>query len=959
MNRVTKLTLTMALAAPVALGEVTANSDSPVLRFASDEITMALKGKGEDARVFLGAFETFRDRAAKKPPAVAEAFTITRSGSTIVVAGHDQIGAMYGGLEAAEQIALGGVNSVVAKEAKPFLALRQFKYNFPAMRDQGWIHSEEYWRSFFGLLAKARMNSVGFWRTQPFSEMIRFKKFPEAAILSPEQTARNIRTWRMVFRFARERGISTFLINWNIHLPPPFAKAHNLKTEGEDAPVVRQFMRYCVAQTLKTYPDLTGIGACAGERLPSDDYDWREQWIKDTFIAGIRDSGRIVPLLHRYWWASCDSLKRIICADYTGQILVPLKFNGEQMYSGFRPHFLDEDWIDFPDYRIWLKRKTRQPASEIRGVVSHMAWIPTKPYPYKIVWHLRNDTIHTYRWGDPDFVRRVVRNSRQDYSVGYLMGEERTQRGIDDELTEEARQNQTWKYHHERHWFRFMLWGRLGYDPTIPDGRWIALFEKRFGKQMGRDLFTAYQQASKVIPLVSRFHFNYMNGDWAPEWCAGSWNTGFGRGRNYRDGRDDFHDIIEFVFNHTIDDSILDPPESVGIMLRGARVPEGALTAAHVVARLVAAKEKLREVLDRVGKADGLGGEAKSMWLEFTVMAQLGEYYEKKISAANALMRYFATGSEDAHATAVTEATHALNAWRRLMQFGAAHYRKAAEGSRSYKRMLSRVQRDVVLAKTAGCAAEEVKKLGVLERAKDRPRYDFSNPELRKLIEDRLAPATRPLFMLDKVELSPKTCDILVLGREAWGFNDLAAAKKKRVIDAVEKGVVLVLFFQNFPRFDTSWLPGQIRGKDSDANSFQWTDPKHRIALKLDARDLDGRAVVNDRLVGYDESWACITDPPGGLCIRKHGKGMIVFSQLDVLHRYRERPARRLCHNIIRFAARGKAKPRVVVLDASSSGTARMLGKVNVRYQWIDDLPLRVPDPPASGRVTNERNLPL
>jgi len=964
--------LLVLLAGSCGLADVVAERDGPPIRFAAEEIAGALKAAGEDARILVGTYAWLKGKGpARRPAAVAEAFTIMRDQDRIIVAGHDEVGAMYGGLEVAEQIRIGGVASVVARTAQPFLALRQFKYNVPSVRDQEWFHSEAYWRSFFGLLARSRINSVGFWHRHPFPYMIRFEKFPEAAVLTPEQTERNIKTWRMILRLARERGVATYLINWNIHLPARFAKAHGLKPDGQDSPIVREYMRYCVGQTLKTYPDLTGIGACAGERMPSDDYDWREQWIRGTFIAGIRDSGRRnVPLLHRYWWASPDSITRIIASDYDGPILVAIKFNGEHLYSGSRPHFLDPDWIDFPDYRRWLGRGAE---GEVRGVVSHLEWIPkpqqpqapspkpqapgtparpddTSPpkpgsrnlepssqatYPYRIVWHLRNDTIHTYRWGDPDFVRQVVRNCKQDWSVGYLMGEERTQRGIDDELTEEARRHQTWKYHHERHWFRFLLWGRLGYDPTIPDERWIAIFEKRYGKEVAERLFIAMKYASKIIPLVSRFHFNYMNGDWAPEWCAGSWNTGFGRGRNYRDGRDDFHDIIEFIFNHTIDDRILDIPEHVA-----TRVTALETYGPGAVAASVEGVAQLARNAAAVARKAGVQGEAWTLCQELDALAWLGLYYAAKIEAAAHLMIHFAEGNEAAQQRAVAKLEFARDAWRKVIKRGATLYRRAAEGSRSYSRLLPRVKRDILIAKTAGSAPEELRKLGVLKRAKGRPRYDFNNPELRKLIATRLAPLTVPVNWLGRVELSPKTCDVLVLGREAWAFNDLPAAKKKLVLDAVEQGISLVLFFQNFPRFDATWLPGKIGAADRDSNSFAWTRADHPIAKGIQPKQLEGRAVLNDALTGYDASWTCLTDPPGGLCIRSHGKGAIVFCQLDLLGRYRERAARELIRNLLRFAARGKPKPRVVVLDASGHTTARMLGRVGVRYKWIDDLPL-------------------
>jgi hypothetical protein len=116
--------------------------------------------------------------------------------------------------------------------------------------------------------------------------------------------------------------------------------------------------------------------------MPSEDYDWREQWIKDTFVAGIKDWGRVVPLLHRYWWAAPDSIQRIIAADYPGEVTVEIKYNGEHMYSGLRPHFLDKDWIDFPDYMKYL---TRDPKKPVPNVMDHLQWIEQRPRNYKIM----------------------------------------------------------------------------------------------------------------------------------------------------------------------------------------------------------------------------------------------------------------------------------------------------------------------------------------------------------------------------------------------------------------------------------------------------------------------------------------------------------------------------------------------------------------------------------------------
>ena len=918
----------------IAFGDIRCQPHCPMIAWAAKELAASVKSS--KAEIALGTYEWLRERglAAPPPPPAKEAFSISvGSGRRIIIAGHDPAGAMYGGLEAAEQIALAGPESVTASHSQPFLAMRQYKYNLPGVRDgHEYFHTEAYWRSLFDLLARARFNSIGFWHSHPFQYMIEYKQFPEAAVLTPEQTQRNIKTFTMIFKLAYERNIDTYLINWNIHLPKPFAKAHGIPDAGHDSPLVRAYMRYCITQTLRTYPRLIGLGVCAGERMPSPVYDWREQWVKDTFLAGIADSGRVAPLLHRYWYTAPDSVQRIIAADYAGRVILPLKYNGEHMYSGFRPHFLDPDWIDFPDYLKRLVSRSKKPPID-QPLVDHLEWIRQKPRDYQIMWHLRNDCIFTFRWADPDFARQVLKNANAPYSVGYLMGQERTQPGIERSLTPEVQKRTKWQYAHERHWFRFLLWGRLGYDPTVPDARWERMFQSRFGA-IGHDLYTAYVQTSRTIPAVTRFHFNYMNGDWRPEWSDGKWNTGFGRGRNYRDRRP-FHDVVEFVFNHTIETQILDIPEYVGMRVRAEAIPHETLTPIEAADQLAQASAAARQALARIHKSyPPDSGEPWCCVQEFAATAELGSYYAEKIRGATELMSVFVTGDVQHRNAAVKHLEQARTHWKRFADRIAAHYRQG----RTAQRYIARAERDVLIAQHAGSAPKELEELGVLKRAAERRWFDFT--VVHDLVTTKLAPFVNPLKQLDFVELTPKTCDVVIVGREAWAFHKLPLDKKRLILDAVQAGVSLVLFFQNFPKFDASWLPGRINGADADAQSFEWT-MQHPIAEGVDPDKLQGRAIVNDALVPGDDQWRCLTKPYGGLCIRQHGKGTIVFCQLDMLYRYREPAAARLIRNIVSFAGKGKKRPRLCMLDTTSGGTIRAFDKLRIRYGWIDDLPLK------------------
>ena len=80
----------------------------------------------------------------------------------------------------------------------------------------------------------------------------------------------------------------------------------------------------------------------------------------------------------------------------------------------------------------------------------------------KTIWTLRNDDVFYFRWGAPDFVREFVKNIPHDVSRGYyygsdqyVWGREFLQRDVTDRRDLEI----------DKHWYQWMLWGRLGLRP--------------------------------------------------------------------------------------------------------------------------------------------------------------------------------------------------------------------------------------------------------------------------------------------------------------------------------------------------------------------------------------------------------------------------------------------------------------------------------------------------------------
>jgi len=163
------------------------------------------------------------------------------------------------------------------------------------------------------MMAENRFNSLSIFNLHPFTYMIIPKNFPEASPFSPAEMEEWKQLHQEIFRMASERAIDTYIIPFNIFVSEEFSKAHNIALtnfyphyycKGDTSNLVKKYMRECVTQVLQEYPDLTGIGLTLGEGMAGMSPQQREDWINDTYIEGIRQSGRKSKLVHRIPFSS-------------------------------------------------------------------------------------------------------------------------------------------------------------------------------------------------------------------------------------------------------------------------------------------------------------------------------------------------------------------------------------------------------------------------------------------------------------------------------------------------------------------------------------------------------------------------------------------------------------------------------------------------------------------------------
>ncbi len=606
-----------------------------------------------------------------------EAFRIRNTGEGWIVTGGDQRGAMYGALDAAEQLELSG--GLHEKEEQPTLSVRALKYNIPLpgtgylseedLAHNQWFWSLEYWRAFLDMAARNRYNAITFWSAHPFDRMVRNTKYPEASGLPEAELNQNIAFFRQLFQMAADRGIDTYLITWNIHVSRAFAARHNIPDSAFDSPLVRDYQREAIKALFATYPMLTGLGTTAGERMGAMTTRQKLDWIADTYFAALRQVGRPAPppFILRYWQSQPEETAAMLASvKYPGPVYLDIKFNGEHMYSSTKPHVQDRKWMDMARGR------------------------------YRLLWHLRNDDIFILRWGDPDFVRETVHSMSGPDSAGFVEGSELDIPGIDRIHTAAAGKHMDWQYKFEKHWFRYMLWGRLGYFASEPDDMWRAHFRRRFGPA-GDDTFEAIHQAGKIVPLVTSYHWNYMNGDWYPEGSIGTWNTSYEQPRaNYRRATM-YHDIRTYIFNNTIDEEFASIPD----FLAGSKATGPLEVAARLETFGHRALESIGRARTRVERGQK---EFECTQADMLAYGQLGIYYGEKLEAAAHLARFLFGAGEAERREAITHLERALEAWRGVVAATENHYVTHEVwlfGQFDWKRYLADVEGDIRIAEEA------------------------------------------------------------------------------------------------------------------------------------------------------------------------------------------------------------------------------------------------------------------
>lgn len=645
----------------------------------------------------------------------------------IEIAASEPNGLMYGLLEVSEQINIGiSLNEIQAVDETPYIKKRGIKFNIPldirtsAFDDSGdaaqknitTVWDFAFWEHFFDNMARHRYNVISYWNAHPFSSMVQLEDYPDVALqdiwgtnIDPQKDPsawklpelpstkavenkkvlkkfsikEKIAFWQKVMQHAKDRGIDIYFMTWNICLNGAAPTGSNEEAKGKVGKygitndykneTSKDYLRKSVKKFLLTYPHVTGIGVTAGEnmRKPMNDAD-KEKWLWDTYGLGIMDAKEIqkdrkVNFIHRFWWTDAEMIEKY-WGDYPDQFDMSFKYAKARLYSSPTPIF-------------------HKPLLE---------WM--KPQDLKSWWNLRNDDIFIHRWADPTYVRDFIKNMPYEATAGFQMGSDGY---VWAKEFISKNPKLSGQYEIDKHWMRFMLWGRLGYNPNLSDDRFKRAITQKYPEVDADKMLNAWIAASKIIPQINTFHWRNWDFMWQPEANFDIWN--------------DFKDINTFREVKTMEGSgILNIQEYVQAKNNMENIT--LKTPLDVVRNLQAQSSTARVLVDELLKETFQNDELKETLLDIKSMSALGDYYALKISGALELEHFKTTGDETFRKEAIRLIEASVGAWERYAALNIPRYKPqsmARTRTFDFSNRLPMVKKDIELIVDAKTYQEEPK----------------------------------------------------------------------------------------------------------------------------------------------------------------------------------------------------------------------------------------------------------
>ena len=496
------LASTSAPAAPHI--RVSANP-TPRELFAEERLEQAIAGLPGDEQILLATrldplLKPYDKQIPDFWPDAKEAFLLRRLGNTVIVAGYDPSGVLYGAMELADRIrATHALPATLDFQDHPQLKLRgtalglqrpeityegaEYDYRYTP-EEFPWFYDKAAWTKYLDTLADERINTLYLWSGHPFTSLLKLPRYPEAQELPTAQLEQNIAMFRWLTADADKRGIWVLQGFYNIHLSHTFAKAHGVPMHlSAPTPLASEYTRYCISEFIREYPNV-GIFMTLGEAMGPH---YGPEWLTKTIIPGVKDGlakqakavGHPVPEPPIVVRAHATDIYDVMAAakPLYSNIDTMFKWNGES--------------LTWTDVRGPVKDEFQKLVAASNVEIANI--------------HLLSN-LEPFRWGDPEFIQQTESNFVRIGIEGLHLY---PLRYWDWPYTADNTTPRLMQM--DRDWIWYQAWARYAWnperDPAKEHAYWVAEFAQRFGTaDAAQHLLAAYELsgicAPKLLPRI-------------------------------------------------------------------------------------------------------------------------------------------------------------------------------------------------------------------------------------------------------------------------------------------------------------------------------------------------------------------------------------------------------------------------------------------------------------------------
>ncbi len=652
------------------------DTNSPTLSYGIEKLSEHLEIKSYSINEDVGPSTSYRifiltpqsnlnenqDRILSNNKAELESdgYKIVRESQDIYLIGQTDRGCLYAIMDIIEQLGDShDITQLLERQVHPAHSFRAIKFNLPwspyRPGESTELHIQtcrdlNFWEAFLDMMVENRFNAISLWNNHPFPYMIRSSSYPAATPFSDEELQEWKTFWKALFKMAKDRGIETYLVNWNIVVSPEFAEAYGAKEYFDRSDLVKKYTKESVTQVINEYENLTGLGVTLADWMgnwgdekmtPTE----REDWIEETFVEGMNEADRKIKFIHRAVLAGDPKeMRRVIDhADLPEKTIVEVKFNWSHGHS---------------------TPKLSLTHSNDDGTIMRDFWDP-EPENYFIAWMIRNEDFFVLRWGDPEFIRSHINTNRQAYVDGYFVGSEGYIPAVD--YSHKSNPQKTWKYAFEKQWLFYHLWGRLLYNPSETDETLAKAYEKRYPDIDALRLLKSQSLASRVPLHLASFYKGTWDFTLYSEGFLAAWPSGFD------DNKSPFISIEELIKHETLDPQYLSIADYCQLLKNKSPLDSQLITPlqlAQVIEENCTQALHLLESIKRQENEPGLVSELA----DIETWCHLGYYFADKLRAGVSLENYNLFKQEKDRESALAYLEDCLGSWQEVVRLTADRY---------------------------------------------------------------------------------------------------------------------------------------------------------------------------------------------------------------------------------------------------------------------------------------------